>query len=70
MTVTDAAGKSKKYEYDMMMRIWRVTEPDSSGQLTQVTTLAYDDAGNMTQRTKGPTLAAGSRTTRTTKSTG
>ena len=40
-TVTDPAGKQKKYDYDILMRLWRVTEPDSSEQLTLTTTYEH-----------------------------
>jgi RHS repeat-associated protein len=40
-TIVDAAGKQKRYEYDAMGRIFRISEPDSSGQLTLATTYNY-----------------------------
>jgi YD repeat-containing protein len=45
LTVVDAAGKQIKYEYDAMSRLFRITEPDSSGQLTLTTTYNYLPSG-------------------------
>jgi RHS repeat-associated protein len=40
-TVTDPAGKSRRYHNDVIGRIWKIVEPDSAGQLTQETTYNY-----------------------------
>ncbi|MBI2820591.1 MAG: RHS repeat protein [Acidobacteria bacterium] len=40
-TVTDPAGKVKRYHYDVLGRAWKVVEPDGTGQLTQETTYNY-----------------------------
>ena len=42
--VTDADGKVKKYTYNALGKVSKVTEPDSQGNLTVDTTYAYDKA--------------------------
>ena len=48
-TITDPAGKQKRYLYDGFGRLWRVDEPNSSGTLIETARYAYDLLGHMTQ---------------------
>lgn len=46
-TVTDQAGKRRRQETDALGRIVQVDEPDSSGNLTQVTSYEYNTLGGL-----------------------
>jgi len=46
-TVTDAAGKRKKFTYDAFGNLTQVAEPDAQGNLTVLTNYTYDVAGRL-----------------------
>jgi RHS repeat-associated protein len=49
-TETDPIGRSTKYQYDGLGRLWKVTEPDpdyTGGKAAPVQTYRYDDAGRI-----------------------
>jgi YD repeat-containing protein len=47
-TVTDPAGKRKKFTYDAFGKLTQVAEPDGSGNLTVLTNYTHDEAGHLT----------------------
>ncbi len=52
-TVTDGDGKTKKYTYNAMGKVAKVTEPDDAGNLTLDTTYEYDVVGRLTRIVQG-----------------
>ena len=46
-TVTDPAGKRKKFTYDAFGKLTQVAEPDSNGNLTVLTDYTHDAAGRL-----------------------
>jgi YD repeat-containing protein len=61
-TVTDAAGKWKKYTTDAMGNLSQVTEPNPAGGADLVTTYSYDALNHMTQVTMPRQQAQQTRT--------
>jgi len=47
-TVTDPAGKRKKFTYDAFGNLTQVAEPDAQGNLTVLTNYTYDTVGRLT----------------------
>ena len=47
-TVTDPAGKRKKFTYDAFGNMTQVAEPDAQGNLTVFTNYTYDTLGRLT----------------------
>jgi uncharacterized protein (TIGR03437 family) len=47
-TVTDPAGKRKKFTYDAFGALTQVAEPDAQGNLTVLTNYTYDVPGRLT----------------------
>ena len=49
MTVTEAAGKWKKYTSDALGQLTQVNEPNPAGGSDYVTTHTYDTLGSFSQ---------------------
>ena len=52
-TVTNAENKKRKYAYNEFGQVSQVTEQDSAGNLTVITTYAYNTLGKLTQIVQG-----------------
>jgi len=52
-TITNAENKKRKYAYNEFGQVSQVTEQDSAGNLTVITTYAYNTLGKLTQIVQG-----------------